>query len=111
MKKVIKVHLNGKIEEREINYIPIRYIVALFLSLFETVMVIGLVVILSIYVQYFYIASIITQVIVSIAIICSNDNPDYKIPWLLAVILLPIIGYMLYFLFYKRIGQSTVILL
>lgn len=102
MKKVIKVHLNGKVEEREINYIPIRYIVALFLSLLETVMVIGLVVVLSIYVPYFYIASIITQVVVSIAIICSNDNPDYKIPWLLAVILLPIIGYMLYFLFYKR---------
>ncbi|MBQ7408301.1 MAG: PLDc_N domain-containing protein [Clostridia bacterium] len=36
------------------------------------------------------------------AIIASNDNPEYKIPWLLFVLILPIAGFMLYFIFYSR---------
>ena len=37
-----------------------------------------------------------------LAISVINDNPDYKVPWLLFVICVPIVGFMLYFLFYKR---------
>lgn len=37
-----------------------------------------------------------------IKIIASDDNPDYKVPWLLFVMILPIAGFMLYFLFYSR---------
>ena len=41
-----------------------------------------------------------------IRIIASDDNPDYKIPWLLFVLILPIAGFMLYFLFYNRTLQK-----
>lgn len=37
-----------------------------------------------------------------VQIIASNDNPDYKIPWLLLMLVVPVAGFMLYFLFYSR---------
>ncbi len=54
------------------------------------------------YVSYFYILCWITQIACVIKIIASDDNPDYKVPWLLFVMILPIAGFMLYFLFYSR---------
>ena len=39
---------------------------------------------------------------IEIKIIASDENPDYKVPWLIAVIALPIIGMMLYFMFSIR---------
>lgn len=102
MKKTIKIN-NGKfIEEREINYIPIRYILAIMLTLLEVLLIIGIVGTLCYFFWWFKILVIITQISVILTIIASNDNPEYKIPWLLFVIILPIVGFMLYFLFYSR---------
>lgn len=103
MKKSIKItDKYGKPVEKEIQYIPVRYILAILITVLEIAMVIGLMFILAIYIPYFYIAIYITVIGVVISIIASNDNPDYKVPWLLCVICLPIVGFMLYFLFYKR---------
>ena len=103
MKKRIRVKdRKGRIVERVINYIPGRYIFAVILSIIETLSVLAIVVIITMYLPYFWIAGIITQVCVIISIICSNHNPDYKVPWLLVVMLLPVVGFMLYFLFYRR---------
>lgn len=103
MKKNIKiVDKYGKKVEKEIQYIPVRYIIAILITILEIAMVIGIVFVLAIYVPYFYIALYLTAIGVIISIIASNDNPDYKVPWILSVICLPIIGFMLYFLFYKR---------
>ncbi|MGM9971081.1 MAG: cardiolipin synthase [Anaeroplasmataceae bacterium] len=85
-----------------ITYIPSRYIIAVLLSILEISLVILSVFLLTMYLPYFYIAVIITTVFVILNIISSNENPDYKIPWLLFVIILPIVGFMLYFMFYKR---------
>lgn len=102
MKKKITYNENKKVIEREINYIPFRYILAVFLVILETLAVIGIVVFSTIYIPYFFILVVATQLGVSIAIINSKDNPDYKLPWLFFVMLLPIIGFMLYFMFYSR---------
>ena len=102
MKKNIRVYEKGKYVEKEINYIPFRYIVAVLLTILEIAMIMAIVFLLAMYVPYFYIALIITEVVVVISIIGSNQNPDYKIPWLLFVIVLPIIGLMLYFIFNER---------
>lgn len=102
MKKKITYKENEKIIEREIDYIPFRYILAIFLVIFETLCVIGFVVLSTIYIPYFFILVIATQLGVSVAIINSKDNPDYKLPWLFFVMLLPIVGFMLYFMFYSR---------
>ncbi len=102
MKKKIIVNEYNKQVEREINYIPFRYIVAIFLVVIETLAVIAVMTLLTIYIPYFYFAVVATQFGVAIAIINRKDNPDYKLPWLFFVMLIPIIGFMLYFMFYSR---------
>ncbi|MDE7076547.1 MAG: cardiolipin synthase [Clostridia bacterium] len=102
MKKKIIVNEYNKKVEREINYIPFRYIVAIFLVVLETLAVIAVMSLLTIYIPYFYFAVVLTQFGVAIAIINRKDNPDYKLPWLFFVMLIPIIGFMLYFMFYSR---------
>lgn len=37
-----------------------------------------------------------------IYIVNLKDNPDYKIPWIIVVLSLPVFGLMLYFIFYSR---------
>lgn len=102
MKKKIIINDNNKQVEREVNYIPFRYIVAIFIVVLETAAVIAIMSLLTIYIPYFYIPVVITQVGVAIAIVNRTDNPDYKLPWLFFVLLIPIIGFMLYFMFYSR---------
>lgn len=102
MKKKIVITENNRRVEREVNYIPFRYIVAIMLVVIETLAVIAVLVLLTIYVPYFYIAVVITQFVVTISIINRNDNPDYKLPWLFFVMLVPIVGFMMYFMFYSR---------
>ena len=103
MKKKIKApNRKGEYVDRYIQYIPARYIFAILITILEIIMVIGIVFLCAIYIPYFYIALYVTVIGIVISIIVSNDNPDYKIPWLLCVICIPIIGFMLYFLFYKR---------
>jgi len=88
--------------EREYSYIPVRYILAVMITLFEVFAVIGIVVALCYYVPYFYLAAWATENFCVVRIISSDDNPDYKVPWLLFVLIIPIAGFMLYFMFYSR---------
>lgn len=102
MKKKIKIHKGNIIEEQEVDYIPIRYIIAILITIFEILAIIGIVAILCVFVPYFYILAIITTIAVEIQIIASDNNPDYKVPWMLFVLILPIAGFMLYFMFSSR---------
>lgn len=61
MKKKITVIENNKKTEREINYIPFRYIVAIMLVVVETLAVIAVMTLLTIYIPYSYIAEVVTQ--------------------------------------------------
>ena len=102
MKGKYKIKTGGKTIERQFSYIPVRYIFAVLITLFEVLAMIGAVVALCIFVPYFYLFAWATEIACVIAIIASNDNPEYKIPWLLFVLILPIVGFMLYFIFYSR---------
>ena len=103
MKRKIKVSLGkDNVVERVINYIPGRYIFAFAITLFEVLAIIGVMIALCIFIPYFYIAVAITTFAVELKIIASDDNPDYKIPWMLFVLILPIAGLMLYFIFGSR---------
>ena len=102
MRKKYTVQMNEKQVEREYNYIPVRYIVAVLITVLEVLAVIGIVVALCCYVPYFYLAAWATEIFCVIRIIASDDNPDYKVPWLLFVLIVPIAGFMLYFMFYSR---------
>lgn len=102
MKKKYSLHTGTKVIEREYNYIPVRYIIAVAITLFEVLAIIGIVVALCYFVPYFYLAALATEIFCVVKIIASNDNPEYKVPWLLVVLVLPIAGFMLYFIFYSR---------
>lgn len=102
MKRRFKYRVNNRIIEREVSHIPVRYIMAILLSAIEVALTIGIVMLMCVYVPYFYIAVAITQFACLITIIASEDNPDYKIPWLVIVFTLPVAGFMLYFMFYSR---------
>ena len=102
MKRSYKIRTAKGIIEREYNYIPIRYIIAVLFAILEIVAIIGIVIALCYYVPYFYTLCAITAGGCIIRIVASDDNPDYKIPWLLCVIFIPIAGFMLYFMFYSR---------
>lgn len=101
-KKITVTKGNNEKEVKEVTYIPARYIFAIMLTVIETLGVIAIVSLITIYIPYFYIAVVITQLVVAVAIINRNDNPDYKLPWLFFVMLVPIVGFMLYFMFYSR---------
>ena len=109
MKKKYKVRTGKKTIEREYNYIPVRYIIAVLITLFEILAIIGIVIACCYFIPYFYLAAWLTEIFCVIKIIASDDNPDYKVPWLLFVLILPIAGFMLYFLFYSRKLQTKFI--
>lgn len=102
MKRKYEYKVNEKTVEREVNYIPFRYILALTITIIEILLIIGIVVALCYFVPYFYLAAYVTEFFCIIKIVSSNDNPDYKVPWILLVLTVPIAGFMLYFIFYKR---------
>lgn len=102
MKRSYEYKVNKKIVKREINYIPIRYILAILITIFEILAIIGIVAFLCYKVPYFYVLAYATEIACVIKIIASNDNPDYKVPWLLFVLILPIAGFMLYMMMYSR---------
>lgn len=106
MKRTYSYFDGKKQAEREYSYIPVRYILAVFITLFEVLAVIGIVIALCYYVPYFYLAAWATEIFCVIRIIASDDNPDYKVPWLLFVLIIPIAGFMLYFMFYSRTLQK-----
>ncbi|MGX4593268.1 cardiolipin synthase [Leuconostoc sp. JNUCC 76] len=79
-----------------------RFIFSVIKLIFETFMILLIVILLTKYVPYFSVAIIISELIVVAIIISSDQNPEFKIPWLLLVILVPISGMMIYFIFGKR---------
>ena len=103
MKKTIVIYDQYGPKEKEVNYIPVRFIIAIILIILETVAVLTATVLCAIYIPYFYIAMFATQVFCVLRIINSKENPDYKIPWLLFVLIVPVAGFMIYFMFYNRV--------
>lgn len=102
MKKKITIRNKNGVKEREVNYIPVRFIIAILLIILETAAVIGITMLCAVYIPYFYLAMYATQVFCILKIINSEENPDYKIPWLLFVLIVPVAGFMIYFMFYNR---------
>ncbi|MBQ8567110.1 MAG: cardiolipin synthase [Clostridia bacterium] len=109
MKRTYKYNAGNREIEREINYIPTRYIFAMLITVFEIAAIIGIVFACCYFIPYFYILAWLTEIGCIIKIIASEDNPDYKIPWLLFVLILPVAGFMLYFIFYSRKLQKKYI--
>ncbi len=84
------------------KYMPFRFVFNILLILLEIVSVMALVVLVTIHSRYMLIAEAVTQLAVAIVIIAGRDNPDYKVPWLFFVLIIPVVGFMCYFMFYSR---------
>lgn len=102
MKKKIRYNIGKDIAEKEVTYIPVRYIFAVLITLLEIASIIAIVVAMCYFVPYFYILAWATVIGCVIKIVASDDNPDYKIPWLIIVIAVPVAGFMIYFIFSSR---------
>ena len=109
MKRKYQYKAGNKTIEREYNYIPVRYVIAVMITILEIAAIIGLMIAICMYVPYFYILCYITAFACIIKIVASDDNPDYKVPWVLFVLLVPIAGFMIYFMFYSRKLQKKFI--
>ena len=92
----------AKVAKKRRKYIPIRYLVAMALTICIIASIIGSVIALCYYYPKLYALSYLVQVACVLKIVASDDNPDYKVPWLLFVLILPITGFMLYIMFYSR---------
>ena len=102
MKKKIIIKDKHGVKEKEIDYIPVRFIIAILLIILETAAVITITSLCGKYIPYFYLAMWATEIFCVLKIINSDENPDYKIPWLLVTLLIPVAGFMIYFMFYDR---------
>ena len=102
MKTKIVIYDKDGAKEKEVNYIPVRFIIAILLILLETLAVLGITFLCAMYIPYFYIAMFLTEIFCVLKIINSEENPDYKIPWLVFVLVVPVAGFMIYFMFYSR---------
>jgi len=109
VKRKYQIKAGNKTIEREYSYIPFRYILAVLITILEIAAIIGVMVVLCIFVPYFYILCFLTAFGCIIKIVASDDNPDYKVPWVLFVLTLPIVGFMLYLIFYSRKLQKKFI--
>ena len=102
MKGKIRYQVEDRMVEKEVSYIPFRNIAAVLIALLEVAAILTIVIVLCKYVPYFYLLVWATEIACVIRIIASDDNPDYKIQWLMLVLLVPVAGFMCYFLFYSR---------
>ncbi len=86
MKRTYEINNGKEIVEREYGYIPVRYIIAFMITIFEVAAIVGIVVALCYFVPYFYILAAATSVACIITIIASDDeyamigtiNLDYR---------------------------------
>ena len=102
MKRKITYEVNGITYRRRVRYIPVRFSFAVILGLISTLLVIAIVIAMALFVPYFYIPLIVAHVAVVIQIIASENNPDFKVPWLVLILGLPVVGFMLYYMFARR---------
>ncbi len=72
------------------------------MAVWETIIIIAGLIVLIIMFPYCYIAVFAVQILVVVHIVAQETKPDYKIPWLLLVIIVPVAGFMLYFMFAQR---------
>ena len=63
--------------EREYSYIPVRYILAVLITLFEVLAVIGILVALCYYVPYFYLAAGATEMACTLRLFWRRYAPVY----------------------------------
>ena len=53
-------------------------------------------------IRYLLVAAVLTSLFALLNIINKNTDPEYKIPWVIVILILPLVGPLIYFCFYNR---------
>lgn len=76
-----------------------RLVIVAFLILLQACVIIGVFLKLSNYFIYIHYLFVIISVIIVIYLINKNEEPSFKIPWILLILIFPILGGLLYVMF------------
>lgn len=76
-----------------------RVFIIAILLLFQVAVLIGVSLFLSEYFLYFHIFFILISVCIVLYIVNKNDEPSFKIPWIILILVFPIFGGLIYVLF------------
>lgn len=102
MVEKISYKINNKKVKLKYNYIPFRYFFTSIVTVLEGLLALFLMGYLCYKIPYVLILIFGLHVGCVIKLISSDDNPDYKLPWLFFVLILPVVGAFLYIILYSR---------
>ena len=94
--------LFGRSGKGEGRRFPVRYLAVAAGGVIEAAAIIACAVLACAVIPHFWVVAWVVQAVCAVRIVASDDNPDYKLPWLLFVVALPVIGVTLYLMFYSR---------
>lgn len=84
------------------KYVPIRLIVMTLLILLEIIIAVSLLILGIFKIPYFWLFICFMEAICIVKIVTSNNSKNYKIAWILLVLILPILGFVLFLLTFNR---------
>ena len=88
---------------RKLNrFIFSRYFVSAIMILLSIALVFSIIFLAYNYSTYIYMFMMLLSFITSLDIINKETNPEFKLPWMMIVTVIPIFGMLIYFMFYTR---------
>ncbi len=91
-----------KILNKKRTYLPLRFLMAVSNTALIIIGVISLIIYVCVKMPLLLLTALPLQVYCAFKITATDDNPNYKQPWLILIFLLPFLGATLYFFFYSR---------
>ena len=85
--------------KKVLRFLTQRVVITALFILIQAVLLFGIIWKLNNYFVYFYAASVLLSVVMTLKIINDKSNPAYKIAWLIPILLLPVFGGLIYILF------------
>lgn len=82
-----------------LRFLTQRVVITAIFILIQAALLVGVVWKLSNYFVYFYAASFLLSMLLTLAIVNGKSNPAYKIAWIIPILLFPIFGGMFYIVF------------
>lgn len=79
-----------------------RYAICAFIIAAEVLLIAFLIATASVLSYVFLIVAIVVDLVAVVAIVNRDANPEYKVTWVTLVLVLPLLGTLLYMIFYRR---------
>lgn len=105
--KILKKDRGGMYMKKVWRFLFSRYFISALVILFELLGMAFLISYAYEYSIYAFAVMVLLDVLLVISLINREANPEYKVSWLVVVLLVPIFGGLLYFIFYStRVSRS-----